>query len=229
MAMLGYGFRKFAGLLNANETMVWTVWVRLWQEDFFCPPTNSAIVVVSWPTQSNEKEPKWIRVPTGGLLLSCSPSFPPPRPPSIPIVHDLFKYPMPSKQFIRPLSFRPAYCQSPHINKPKTDCCSRVWVFQSIRNLVGEHFCRICIDLLLILCFPIDMSWPPDNLKESLTFHPPETSTIVIDKGTESPPDKKQDMALTDWEPSKKLYIAFFTLAVITLMAALNGTTLGVA
>lgn len=53
---------------------------------------------------------------------------------------------------------------------------------------------------------------------------PTETSTIVIDKGTKSPPGKKQDTALTDWKTSKKLYMAVFILAVISLTAALNRT-----
>lgn len=58
---------------------------------------------------------------------------------------------------------------------------------------------------------------------------PPETSTIVIDKGTKSPPGKKQDTALPDWKTSKKLYMAVFILAVISLTAALNTTPLGFA
>lgn len=50
----------------------------------------------------------------------------PPSEFSIAIVHGLFKYPMPSKQFIRRLSFKPDYCQSPYINKPKIDGWSGV-------------------------------------------------------------------------------------------------------
>lgn len=90
---------------------------------------------------------------------------------------------------------------------------------------------RICIDLLPILYLPIDMSSPPATMKEAHLPPSSSSSEIIVDKGDiEFPPaDKKHDTALPDWKPSKRLYVAFLTLAVITLMVALDGTSLSVA
>jgi hypothetical protein len=42
-------------------------------------------------------------------------------------------------------------------------------------------------------------------------------------------PDTKPEPEPVEWKPSKRLYVAFLTLAVITLMVALDGTSLSVA
>lgn len=74
------------------------------------------------------------------------------------------------------------------------------------------------------------MSSPSSTLKEAHIPPSRASSEIIVDKGIETPPpDKKQATALPEWKPSKKLYVAFLTLAVITLMVALDGTSLSVA
>lgn len=67
-------------------------------------------------------------------------------------------------------------------------------------------------------------------MKEAYIPQSRTSSEIVVDKVIETPPPgKNQDTALPDWKPSKRLYVAFLTLAVITLMVALDGTSLSVA
>ncbi|MCJ1464044.1 hypothetical protein MMC07_002654 [Pseudocyphellaria aurata] len=44
-----------------------------------------------------------------------------------------------------------------------------------------------------------------------------------------NPPEPKEDVLPPAWKPSVRVYVAFFTLAVITLMVALDGTSLSVA
>lgn len=43
------------------------------------------------------------------------------------------------------------------------------------------------------------------------------------------PPEGKTNLEQPEWKPSTRLYVAFLTLAVITLMVALDGTSLSVA
>lgn len=68
-------------------------------------------------------------------------------------------------------------------------------------------------------------------MKEAHIPRSSSSSDIIVDKGDieAHPPGKKHDTALPDWKPSKRLYVAFLTLAVITLMVALDGTSLSVA
>lgn len=74
------------------------------------------------------------------------------------------------------------------------------------------------------------MSSPPSTMKEAHIPPSRASSEIIVVKGIETPPSaKKQDTALPDWKPSRRLYVAFLTLAVITLMVALDGTSLSVA
>lgn len=68
------------------------------------------------------------------------------------------------------------------------------------------------------------------SLKEA---HLPRVSAESgIQNGSETPPsiapETKQDLP-ADFKPSTRLYVAFLTLAVITLMVALDGTSLSVA
>ena len=66
----------------------------------------------------------------------------------------------------------------------------------------------------------------------------PSRSTSPISENTEKKPDPNSlaelerqltGVAAEDFKPSKRLYVAFATLAVITLMVALDGTSLSVA
>lgn len=95
----------------------------------------------------------------------------------------------------------------------------------------NQHFALISIDLFPLLCLPIaDMSSPPSTMKEAHIPPSRASSDIIVDKGIQTPPTaKEQDTALPDWKPSRRLYVAFLTLAVITLMVALDGTSLSVA
>lgn len=70
----------------------------------------------------------------------------------------------------------------------------------------------------------------PTELKEA---HRPRLSVESgVHNGSETPPSinpgTKEDFA-ADFKPSIGLYVAFLTLAVITLMVALDGTSISVA
>lgn len=76
------------------------------------------------------------------------------------------------------------------------------------------------------------VSSKPPSVKEALPSHRPSIeSEKEIASGAPSTlnPDTKPQPDLVAWKPSKRLYVAFLTLAVITLMVALDGTSLSVA
>lgn len=76
------------------------------------------------------------------------------------------------------------------------------------------------------------MSSTPAGKEESLS---PRTSTQSdLDQGINASsippaPELKNSIEQPEWKPSTRLYVAFLTLAVITLMVALDGTSLSVA
>lgn len=76
------------------------------------------------------------------------------------------------------------------------------------------------------------MSSTPASLKETQTS-PRLSDEGGIDNGAETPlsitPETKPEDLPPEWKPSTRLYVAFLTLAVITLMVALDGTSLSVA
>jgi hypothetical protein len=47
--------------------------------------------------------------------------------------------------------------------------------------------------------------------------------------GSSTPEGSEKKPSLEDWKPSPGIYVAFLTLCVITLMVALDGTSLSVA
>ena len=59
--------------------------------------------------------------------------------------------------------------------------------------------------------------------------HVPPPISKGEERGTETPSSIQEDMKTTEFKPSARLYLAFLTLAVITLMVALDGTSLSVA
>lgn len=67
---------------------------------------------------------------------------------------------------------------------------------------------------------PHPSSRPSIDSEKKITSGTP--STLNHDAKTEPSP-------AVEWAPSKRLYVAFLTLAVITLMVALDGTSLSVA
>ena len=75
------------------------------------------------------------------------------------------------------------------------------------------------------------MSSTPTSLKEA-HLSPRLSAEGGLNDGVERSSSilsgAKQDPA-SEWKPSKRLYVAFLTLAVITLMVALDGTSLSVA
>ncbi len=72
------------------------------------------------------------------------------------------------------------------------------------------------------------MASEPDN--PSKVYVPP---TIPMDKeqggDSETPSSIHEDAKIPEFKPSARVYLAFLTLAVITLMVALDGTSLSVA
>lgn len=75
-------------------------------------------------------------------------------------------------------------------------------------------------------------SFKPPSIKEAHpSLRPSIESEKKIASGTPSTlnPDTKPEPDPVAWAPSKRLYVAFLTLAVITLMVALDGTSLSVA
>ena len=58
---------------------------------------------------------------------------------------------------------------------------------------------------------------------------PPMSMDTEQGNGTETPLPTKEEAKTPEFKPSARLYLAFLTLAVITLMVALDGTSLSVA
>ena len=78
---------------------------------------------------------------------------------------------------------------------------------------------------------------PDDNLSMHDTVSPvtPQISVVrrSLDDSASSEPSlqdpKPSDLPEAEFKPSRRLFVAFGTLAVITLMVALDGTSLSVA
>lgn len=75
---------------------------------------------------------------------------------------------------------------------------------------------------------PIESSKPASLKEAHLSHKSAETDTGT---GSETPPSITPDTQkeAAEFKPSTRLYVAFLTLAVITLMVALDGTSLSVA
>ena len=67
------------------------------------------------------------------------------------------------------------------------------------------------------------ISTPASILEKRAPVHSKGSSVETSDDGNVS------DVSLEEFKISKRLYVAFLTLAVITLMVALDGTSLSVA
>ena len=79
---------------------------------------------------------------------------------------------------------------------------------------------------------PPPVSKPPSLQDAHLSSRPSidsEKKTASGAPSTLSPDTRPELSPAVVWAPSKRLYVAFLTLAVITLMVALDGTSLSVA
>lgn len=81
--------------------------------------------------------------------------------------------------------------------------------------------------------FPPSLSKPPSRKDAPSSSRPSiESEEKKVASGTPStlnPDPTVEPNPVVEWTPSKRLYAAFLTLAVITLMVALDGTSLSVA
>ena len=68
----------------------------------------------------------------------------------------------------------------------------------------------------------LNIEQPAPTIEDPGSDQLPSSGSSVKDKAPE------KDVA-EEWKPSSKLYVAFLTLCVITLMVALDGTSLSVA
>lgn len=76
------------------------------------------------------------------------------------------------------------------------------------------------------------MSSTPASLKEASLSPRMSTDDGLHQRNDSSPsitPASEEKVPPPEWKPSVRLYVAFLTLAVITLMVALDGTSLSVA
>ena len=76
------------------------------------------------------------------------------------------------------------------------------------------------------------MSSTPASLKEAHLSPQQSTDNDLHQRYDTSPsitPESVEKLPPPEWKPSMRLYVAFLTLAVITLMVALDGTSLSVA
>lgn len=71
---------------------------------------------------------------------------------------------------------------------------------------------------------------PTSTVHTSDSDHGQQEDLSKPESGTMADLERKlTGIAAEDFKPSKRLYVAFMTLAVITLMVALDGTSLSVA
>jgi len=72
------------------------------------------------------------------------------------------------------------------------------------------------------------MASEPNNSSRVFT-PPPASMDKEHDDGLETPSSIHEETKIPEFKPSARIYLAFLTLCVITLMVALDGTSLSVA
>lgn len=110
---------------------------------------------------------------------------------------------------------------------------ARVYIIWFFANIPCCYSCGYCC------CFSstgsgaqhTTMSSKPTSLKDA-DVSPSSPTESRMHNGVDTPStilEEKEPVVLPEWKPSARLYVAFLTLAVITLMVALDGTSLSVA